>query len=424
MIRRILIINFHSGKNAGDLALLLCTIKTLKKVFENAEIKVSANWIDEPYYQSYGIEVLPSLRSILRMETRASTVLQILKFFHLYLKAFLVSLSKKNRQHVKGNEFDRLIQAFHESDLIVAVSGNQVYSSGKYGWPLPVTLAPLNFAKLFKKPLVVFPQSIGPLKRRWERWMVKKAYAHAKVVFVRDDKSLSLLRELGLPSKKFTYAPDPAFGLEPAGRFEAHEFLIRAGMRDNKQKIGLTLIPRMGRALNQENLTTYYEVLERTLLEFGQNNDVQIVLFSQVRGPVPLEDDRIPTKELYDSLKSKGLDVILIDEEVSPMMLKACYGQIDLFIASRLHSGIFAIGAGTPTLFLGYLTKTQGITTRLGLSNCFLDINEISQSKLMERINYLNDHSADVVAEIQQALQKTKSELEIIETYLKEMRWN
>jgi polysaccharide pyruvyl transferase WcaK-like protein len=106
------------------------------------------------------------------------------------------------------------------------------------------------------------------------------------------------------------------------------------------------------------------------------------------------------------------------------MMLKACYGQMDLFIASRLHSGIFAIGAGTPTLFLGYLTKTQGITTRLGLSNYFLDINEISQSKLMERINYLNDHSADVVAEIQQALQKTKSELEIIETYLKEMRWN
>ena len=181
--------------------------------------------------------------------------------------------------------------AFEVSDLIVAVSGNQVYSSGKFGWPLPVTLAPLFLAKHFGKPLVVFPQSIGPLKRKWERKMVKRAYEYASKVFVRDDKSLALLKELGFPKEKYAYAPDPAFGLRAAPADAALQILSEAGMADDKFRIGLTVISRMGKALDQDNISRYYQIRKWACwISIGKT--VQIVLLPRFGAP-ELENDSI-----------------------------------------------------------------------------------------------------------------------------------
>ncbi len=417
---KVLIINFHSGKNAGDLALLLTTVDILNKAFGKPKIKVSANWVDEPYYRQYGVEVVPSFRSILESASPASAIFQILTFIFLCLRVlFSRSLSAGFRKRAVKNDFDQLMAAFEVSDLIVAVSGNQVYSSGKFGWPLPVTLAPLFLAKHFGKPLVVFPQSIGPLKRKWERKMVKRAYEYASKVFVRDDKSLALLKELGFPKEKYAYAPDPAFGLRAAPADAALQILSEAGMADDKFRIGLTVISRMGKALDQDNISRYYQILENGLAGYQSGKTVQIVLFTQVWGPSELENDSIPTRELAARLKARGLDVVLVDKELDPILLKACYGQMDIFIASRLHSGIFAFGQGTPTLFLGYLTKTEGLTKRLEMSEYFIDINEIIESDFTGKIRLLEKNNKEIREKITRINQNFRQDLTKVEDYLK-----
>lgn len=423
MPEKVLIINFHSGKNAGDLALLLTTIDILNKAFGKPKIKVSANWVDEPYYRLYGVDVVPSFRSILESASRNSAVFQILTFIYLCLRVlFSRSVSAGSRKRDAKNDFDQLMAAFEESDLIVAVSGNQVYSSGKFGWPLPVTLAPFFLAKHFRKPVVVFPQSIGPIKRKWEQKMVKRAYEYTEKVFVRDDKSLTLLKELGFPEAKYDYAPDPAFGLHAAPADAALQILTEAGMADEKFKIGLTVISRMGKALDQDNISRYYQVLENGLAEYQSEKEIQIVLFVQVWGPSELENDSIPTRELAARLKTRGLDVVLVDKKLDPMLLKACYGQMDVFIASRLHSGIFSFGAGTPTLFLGYLTKTEGLTSRLGMGEYFLDINEIIKSDFIDKIRLLEKNNKEIREKITLINQKFGQDLTKVEDYLKSKR--
>ena len=424
MPRKILIINFHSGKNAGDLALLLTTLQILNEVFENPEVKVSANWLNEDCYTEYGIDAIPSFRSILESISNKSVFHQIVLFVFLFAKMSFFALLKPIRKIIrqKSSKFSILAQAFEQSDLIVAVSGNQVYSSGKYGWPLPVTLAPFFFARMFKKLLVVFPQSIGPLERRWEEILVKKAYEYADKIFVREYKSLELLEELGLENMKYSYAPDIAFGLVTPDAKNGYDLLLKHGISMNKPRVGITLISRMGKALNQDNLSRYYLSIENVLTDFCRQIDAQVVLFTQVHGPSKLEDDRIPTRELYLSLKNRGIDVVFIEEQISPMILKVCYSYMDCLIASRLHSGIFAFSIGVPTLFIGYFSKTEGVTDALGWSDLFININEINQTILKERLEYLWKNRKILVEHIKQTNVNIISELGVVENYLRTIK--
>jgi polysaccharide pyruvyl transferase WcaK-like protein len=66
------------------------------------------------------------------------------------------------------------------------------------------------------------------------------------------------------------------------------------------------------------------------------------------------------------------------------MELKACYGLMNLFIATRFHSGIFAMSGGVATLFIGYNPKTKGFLKAVGLDQLGLDINNLESNQLWE----------------------------------------
>jgi polysaccharide pyruvyl transferase WcaK-like protein len=57
---------------------------------------------------------------------------------------------------------------------------------------------------------------------------------------------------------------------------------------------------------------------------------------------------------------------------------------MDLFIASRLHSGIFAMSGGVPTIFIGYNPKTKGFLDAVGMSQLLLNLDGIDESRLYE----------------------------------------
>ena len=58
-------------------------------------------------------------------------------------------------------------------------------------------------------------------------------------------------------------------------------------------------------------------------------------------------------------------------------------------MAARLHAGSFALGMGTPTLFLGYLTKTQGVLETLGLTDWLLPVEQASCESSAARLDAL-----------------------------------
>lgn len=387
---RVLITNFHSTKNAGDLALLIATRDLLNEVFHNPAITVSANWPNESNYKNYDFSVAPSLRSMIQSESSTKPSQQAWRLFQLLFWLHPRNINKKRSPSwVNKEEFDILKKAYLDADLVIAAPGNQIYSSGKIGWPYPVTIAAAQLANWYKKPLLVLPQSIGPLRRSWEKKLLLKAYSPAKLIYLRDAASLKLAEQINLGPENVSFSWDLAFRFQPTESVIAQNILQGFGVKQGKNKVGVTLIPTMGRALDQTALSNYYSVMKESLIKFSKSSDSQIVLFTQVCGPSSSEDDRIPTRQLFQDLLNEGVDVIFVDDCFSPDLLKACYGQMDMFVASRLHSGIFAFGMQVPTLFIGYLTKTIGMLESLGMPENGIDIASLNSEELFSKLIWL-----------------------------------
>lgn len=419
---RVLIINFHSSLNAGDLALLLSTRDLVQQLIPDPVISVSANWPNESHYHEHRFQTVPSLRSIIHDDRESSPLSQLWKLIRMLI--WFHSGGKHNLICSSGIHVDNLLElrkAYLEADLIFVAPGNQLYSSGKFGWPYPVTIAAIQLANSYKKPLIVLPQSIGPLRRNWEKKLLFRAYSSAKLIFLRDAISLRLADKIRLDRSKVRFGWDLAFRLQPARPFISNEILCLSGVRSDKPKIGITLIPVMGKSLDRGDIQNYYQALKQALRKFSQTQNVQLVLFNQVSGPSLVEDDRVPTKLFFEDLTRDGVDAIYVDDDLDPDVLKACYGQMDMFVASRLHSGIFSFGMGVPTLFIGYLTKTMGLLESLGMPDIGLDISNFNPDILFSKLTWLWDNLDEQQARIQAKLVEIENEMDEQEQLLSEL---
>lgn len=377
---KILMILIHSTQNAGDLALLEVSIQLLKRYYPRAEFIISANYPDEVWYKTHGYQVVPSPIYLVGKSQKDPILLQLVKFLLGWVFALMF------RCNLLGNRISRnwkeLFKAYKTCNMVVAVPGNQFFSTGYLGWPFPVTLMSVVLAHFFNKPLYILPQSIGPFRRWWEKAFIRWAYSRARHVFLRDQVSMETAWSLGLPRDKFSYAPDPAFALSPAPKEQARELLGSFGWDPKISSLGVTVIAPLGRSLNQKQVENYYCVLSEVLMHFALEHSLQIVFFTQVTGPTSLEDDRIPTSSLYQKVRSQ-VRACLVEGTFSPSLLKACYGEMDVFLASRLHSGIFSIGMGVPTIFIGYLSKTKGLLQALGLEQYGLELSDLKSQDLL-----------------------------------------
>jgi len=402
---KLLLVNFHSTMNAGDLGLLISAREFLLRAFPSCEITVSANWPDEPAYRDNDFTVVPSPWSLSGLNTNALTFQQLRKFALTSIKLY-----RTDSKHVFNDpDVNRLRSAYREADIIVSVPGNQFYSSGRFGWPFPVSILGVLLADRYKKPLVVLSQSIGPLKRWWERMLLRRAYSSARRIFLRDEKSLDLAEELGLPNEKVSYSPDLALGLQSGDPVSALEVLLKVGVDLARPKLGVTLISKMNRSFDSQAIQNYFAVLQTALANFARENSIQLIFFNQVTGPTPVEDDSIPTARMVDRLQRLGIDAVHINKRLPPDLLKACYGQMDIFLATRLHSGIYAMGMTVPTLFIGYLTKTQGLVRSLKIEDDFIDLSNLSEASARAKLETLwenraarRTHLAKVLAQAQQ----------------------
>jgi colanic acid/amylovoran biosynthesis protein len=79
----------------------------------------------------------------------------------------------------------------------------------------------------------------------------------------------------------------------------------------------------------------------------------------------------------------------VIEKPLLPNILKAAYGLMDIFIATRMHSAIFAISMKVPTLLIGYLHKVMGLAQMLSLEEWAIDLRSVTENVLWERLEAL-----------------------------------
>lgn len=400
-VRQILIVNVHSAQNAGDAALVQMNVEQLRAVFPQAAYVISANYPHEAFYRQLpGIKVIPSAFALVGAMHGRAVPLQILALlWGIFLSLLCALLPGRAETWLPVGQWGELLRAYRQVDLVAAVSGNQFLSMGRYGWPFPLVSFGPALAHLFGKPLYVLPQSIGPFKRGWERILLKWIYGRAQKVYLRDNVSMEVARELGLRAGIVSFAPDPAFGLSACSSEQARITLSRYGYLPGQRALGVTVIAPLARTLDEESVRQYYRDMAAVLDRFARTYQARVFIFSQVTGPTAREDDRWAGREVLSRLPGDQQAVALVEEVLSPGMLKACYSCMDLFIASRLHSGIFSMGAGVPTLFIGYFTKTRGLLQAMGLESWLLELGKMGSGQLWGKLTQAWENRQEIAAE-------------------------
>jgi len=118
------------------------------------------------------------------------------------------------------------------------------------------------------------------------------------------------------------------------------------------------------------------------------------------------EDDRLPARRILSKVDDISNSVRVIETPISPSLLKSIYGQMDLFIGTRMHSNIFAMSQGVPVLAIGYLHKTLGIAQTVGIKNWVLDIQKTDDKQLIKKLNDLWVERHQVRAHLEKIIPK------------------
>jgi colanic acid/amylovoran biosynthesis protein len=131
-----------------------------------------------------------------------------------------------------------------------------------------------------------------------------------------------------------------------------------------------------------------------------------------VHGPTAAEDDRHAARRVYQQLQPYGRQVILVEAPLAPAQLQAAYGEMDLFIGTRLHSNIFALTRTVPVLAIAYQYKTYGVMEMLGLGDWVLAIETLSGQALGELLQRLWAERTNLRAELAQRIPQLQQEIQ------------
>ena len=374
-LKTVLIINAHSHRNKGDCGIVIALIQGLRRTFPDCRITIAPlHWQDDAdfYTKRYNCAVI---RPAIVVPPRERP------FFHRAANLAGQCASVLLRR-------GKFVEAARDCDLIISCGGGFLYSSNRL---LPEATLLSHLAALYicgkvGRRLVIAPQSIGPFVSSVSRLLAISALGRADLLCVREPLSLKLVQDSGLAGAFLT--PDCGFSLmsQDCDYQWARSFF--SGITG--KKAGLTL-RSWARSGNQEQ----YLAAVGKGVEYLCAKGYTVLILPQVTGPTADEDDRHISRELALRFRDNSQVRYLPElEQATPERIKAAYGQLDLLLATRLHSAIFALAEGVPSVCIAYQPKATGVFAMLGCSPYCLPLQDISSQSLIAAIDLALDTRA------------------------------
>ncbi|SDF03366.1 polysaccharide pyruvyl transferase CsaB [Thermus arciformis] len=233
----------------------------------------------------------------------------------------------------KGTREEHGVAAFHRLNPLALLradlwllGGGGLLQDATSALSLTYYLSVLRLARLFRKRVVVFNQSLGPLSP-WGERQVQKALKGVPVI-LRDQDSLEYARRLGLPAE---LGADPALLLTPPPVKREEDLVL--------------VIPRAG--VSQEALKNLYITANHL---FHEGKQVLVLLLQ------PGYDDEV----------AKTFYLHRIERTSDPRRVLYLAAQAGYVISMRLHGLILAAAAGTPFAALSYDPKVAAFAKETG----------------------------------------------------------
>lgn len=197
-------------------------------------------------------------------------------------------------------------------------------------------------ARLRGKPVILWGQGLGPLRRSRSRLLVRALLPLATAISWRDPTSAALAASWGIRSAT---GSDPVWAL-PAGGWRGPGGPIVLCWRPVRQLVGETWRPYL------DALAQLAELADREVLWLPFHREQDRGLLAQLGS-----EGLLPT-----ALLARSREVVVPD----PTTAMACFCSAGLVVAMRLHGLILAALAGSPCAALSYDPKVSAAAAAIG----------------------------------------------------------
>jgi colanic acid/amylovoran biosynthesis protein len=270
------------------------------------------------------------------------------------------------------------IRAIREADAVLDITGGDSFTD-LYGQRRFRTVTREKLITLEQnRPLILPPQTIGPFNRDRNRRLAQRIIRSAQMVWARDQKSFTVLRELlgsEFDTDRHRCGIDVAFGLE------AHE-----PDRAIPEPIASWLAPDRTRPVvgfNVSGLITnnpiaskqrfglradYHQAVIRFLHRILRDTDSNVLLVphvSTMTGHFEHDPDACESTaaELGREYRAR---VQTLPDGYDACETKWIIARTDWFCGTRMHAAIAALACGVPCAAIAYTRKTRGVFETCG----------------------------------------------------------
>lgn len=375
------LINCYSDYNKGDLGIILTTVRFLQEIDKDADITgISTYNYSDPFYHtqhkllSKSIPVSPSIFGELNIGKRKDPFSKVLRFLWDWIRFKMMILFKST--FLLSSHEKKSFTKLKDSDYIISKGGSFLCDEKN----LRIKMSLRRFMMIFNlinylipnSRIVILCQSIGPIYDKGSRNALNKIFEKCHKVVLREDYCLREYPYIHIPSDKLIIRNDIAFHLDsvpidlPFKNFE-------------KMKVGMTI-----KSVSATQKSQYENMMKTCIEHIIDKYDVNIFIYPHVTVDDDVEESIKVYRMLADKYKS---NVTVFTDNYQSGELKYLYSHMDYFIATRLHSSIFAIGEGVPSLVIAYHgTKAQGIFHNIDLDEWVVNDYETDLSFLFDKM--------------------------------------
>ena len=361
---RISILNAYDFRNLGDLAIILCQISWLRLHHKDPSILIHSSF----WKTNAKILGASSVPPLVRSNPSQNALFRL--FYPIYV-AMLFYL----RTGLKFREFSR-------ADLCILSGGGYFYSSNSFFPSRTFFLSALSgiLAKKAGVRTFLFPQSIGPINKAVDLWVIKQLCRVLDRIFIRDRKSELFLSRQGLGTGKTFFVPDIVNAM-PLLLPHFYDASIK------KTGLGISVVDySFASSFDSVALNHYLSVLSNSAAHYFSQTGEPIRLFVQVS--IPNVDDDLPiAKLLYQLIRQRGIpvDIFPVDSPLEKYIhaVQGCR----FFIGSRMHACIFALSSAVPTIGLAYQPKFFGLFEQYEIRRYVYPIQAVSTAWLCSALD-------------------------------------
>lgn len=276
--------------------------------------------------------------------------------------------------------------SIRETDLLISGGGSllQDVTSTR---SLLYYLALMKLALIYKKPILVYANGIGPINKSINRKLSKNILNKVNFISLRDSLSLDYLQKLGVTNPNIKVTADPVFTLKASDDNKVLEILENENIPTDKKLVGISI-------RKWKNDPKLLNELAKTINYLINTKKVNVILI-----PMHHREDFEISKCLLELTNLKGCFILKNEYPVENIL--GIIKNMELIISMRLHTLIYATTQVTPMIGIVYDPKVEGFLKQIDYEY-YLPVEKVESEHLINFIDNIYEKTPEIKNKLDQ----------------------